>query len=62
MDEKLQNEIAKAKKLLTENGYTIIRLSKAMIEASELCEARQENGEEDMECLGCECSVCIMQL
>lgn len=53
MDEK----ITEAKKLLRENGYAVIKLSKYQIGASKECDEME--GSKD--CFGCPCSACVVQ-
>lgn len=65
--EKLENELVevsndkdKAKKLLRDNGYLIIKLTQGQIADSELCERMSEQGE-TMDCFDCSCSCCLVQ-
>lgn len=65
--EKLENELVevsndkdKAKKLLRDNGYLIIKLTQGQIADSELCERMSEHGE-TMDCFDCSCSCCLVQ-
>ena len=62
LEEKLIN-IAKDKdraiKLLRENDYVVIKKSKSMLRDETECEEMSCNGE-DKDCLGCSCTVCIM--
>ncbi|WP_404989306.1 hypothetical protein [Clostridium culturomicium] len=65
--EKLENELVevsndkdKAKKLLRDNGYLIIKLTQGQIADSELCERMSEQGKY-MECVDCSCNCCLVQ-
>ena len=51
----MEDEIRKAIKLLSENNYAVIKMSKGMIKDSAECDAL--NG--DKECFGCSCSGCV---
>lgn len=53
MDEKIKEAI----QLLRDNGYIVKKLTPLMIEDSDECEA--SDGSKD--CLGCSCSLCIIQ-
>lgn len=52
--------IESAKKLLRDNNYAVIHKTDAMNKDINECEEMQCIGE-DKECLGCRCSVCVMQ-
>ena len=58
--DKIANDKDKAIKLLEENGYSVKQLTKGQIEDCKKCEECSNRGE-DMECIECSCSVCIMQ-
>lgn len=57
---KIANDKDRATKLLKENGYAVKRLTKGQIEDCKKCEECSSRGE-NMECIECSCSVCIMQ-
>jgi hypothetical protein len=52
-----ENRIVEAIKLLRENGYIVKKFTKEMELDSDKCES--SNGNKD--CMGCACSVCIVQ-
>lgn len=56
----MKEEIAKAKKLLTENGYIVKKWTHSMEEDANECEEMEEKGM-SKDCYGCSCSVCLMQ-
>ena len=63
LEEKLvniANDKERAIELLNKNDYAVIKKSKGMIKDETECEEMSCNGE-DKDCLGCSCSVCIMQ-
>lgn len=49
----MKEKIDEAKKLLEDNGYVVVKLTKRQLEDSKKCE--------DMVCVGCSCNVCIVQ-
>ena len=53
----LEEKIQKAKKLLWENGYVIIKLTKAMKDDFDECDRL----EGDKDCSSCSCSICIVE-
>lgn len=53
-------KIKEAKKLLKDNGYAVVKLTKRQLEDSKQCEECSSNGK-DMECSWCSCSICIAQ-
>lgn len=58
--EKASNNKERAKELLKEKGYLIIKPTKGQLADSKRCEELSENGEE-MNCECCDCSCCLMQ-
>lgn len=54
------NRISEAIKLLHGNGYIVKKLTKGQIEDSKKCDECNMRGE-DMDCVECSCSCCIMQ-
>lgn len=52
--------IENAKKILRDNGYLIKKPTKMQLEDCKRCEEMSERGE-DMECIECSCSCCLMQ-
>ena len=56
----MEEEIAKAKKLLVENGYIVKKWTHSMEEDANECEDMEEKGLEK-DCCSCSCSVCLMQ-
>lgn len=56
----MMDEIAKAKKLLTENGYIVKKWTESMVIDANECEAMEEKGLEK-DCYTCSCCVCLMQ-
>ena len=56
----MEEEIAKAKKLLAENGYIVKKWTRSMEEDANECEEMEEKGM-SKDCCGCSCSVCLMQ-
>ena len=56
----MEDKIKEAIKLLHENGYIVTKLTKAMKVDCDKCAEMSERGE-DMDCLECACSICIMQ-
>lgn len=66
--EELENELVeisndkdKAKNLLGNNDYLVIKPTKCQIADSELCERMSEQGD-DMDCFDCSCSCCLFQV
>lgn len=57
----MEEEIAKAKKLLSENGYIVKKWTHSMEEDANECGELAEQGMDKDYC-GCSCSVCLMQL
>ncbi|MGU8834336.1 hypothetical protein ACV3UL_08540 [Clostridium perfringens] len=55
-----EEHIESAKKILRDNNYAVVYKTDAMNKDINECEEMQCTGE-DKECLGCSCSVCIMQ-
>lgn len=55
----MEEEIAKAKRLLAENGYVVKKWTHRMEEDANECEEMAEKGKEK-DCCGCSCSVCLM--
>lgn len=53
-------EIAKAKRLLAENGYVVKKWTRSMEEDANECVEMAEQGM-CKDCCGCSCSVCLMQ-
>lgn len=53
----LESDIKAAIKLLHDNNYSVTKLSPSMLKDSDDCE--KSDGMKD--CIGCSCSVCIMQ-
>lgn len=56
----MEEEIAKAKKLLAENGYIVKKWTRSMEEDANECEEMESNGK-SKDCCGCSCSVCLIQ-
>lgn len=56
----MMDEIAKAKKLLVENGYIVKKWTHSMEEDANECVEMEEKGQQK-DCCGCSCSVCLMQ-
>lgn len=56
----MEEEIAKAKKLLTENGYIVKRWTRSMEQDANECVEMEEKGQ-TKDCCDCSCSVCLMQ-
>lgn len=56
----MMDEIAKAKKLLVENGYIVKKWTHSMKEDANECVEMEEKGQQK-DCYGCSCSVCLMQ-
>lgn len=57
---KVANSKERAKELLREKGYLIIKPTKGQLADSNRCEELSENGEE-MDCTTCDCACCLMQ-
>lgn len=55
----IANSEERAKKLLRGNNYAVIKKSKRMLADTNECEEMSNSGV-DKECLGCSCSICIM--
>ena len=53
----MENKIEEAIKLLHENGYVVKKMTKEMQEDADKCEEQGYKGD----CMGCSCSVCLMQ-
>ena len=53
----MENQIDEAIELLRENGYVVKKITESMQRDSDKC----EQAEEEQDCLGCACSICIMQ-
>ena len=56
----MEEKIANAKKLLTENGYIVKKWTRSMEEDANECEDMEEKGLEK-DCCYCSCSVCLIQ-
>ena len=59
-EEKQNNAITDAIELLRINGYIVIKETPRMKADADKCAEMSERGE-DMDCLECACSVCIIQ-
>lgn len=56
----MNEEIEKAKNLLEQNGYVVKKWTRSMeLDANE-CEEMESHGK-SKDCLGCSCSVCLVQ-
>jgi len=53
----MENKIQEAIKLLHDNGYVVKQMTDEMNEDANKCEAMGFEGD----CMGCSCSVCLMQ-
>jgi len=53
----MEDKIKEAIKLLDQNGYVVKKITKTMQEDADKCEAMDFEGD----CMGCSCSVCLMQ-
>lgn len=53
----MENNIQEAIKLLRENGYIVKKITTDMKKDADKCE---ENGYEG-DCMGCSCSICLVQ-
>jgi len=53
----LEEKIKEAKELLWANEYVIKKMTKSMKEDSDKCETMGYEGD----CMGCSCSVCLVQ-
>ena len=53
------NDIEKAKKLLKDNGYIILKFTEEMKNDSKECDAMDDDGE-SKECFFCSCSMCVI--
>jgi len=51
----MENQIEEAIKLLRQNDYAVIKMTKAMLEDTKKCD---ELGG-DKECFGCSCNICV---
>ena len=56
----MEEEIAKAKRLLAENGYIVKKWTHSMEEDANECEDMEEKGLEK-DCCSCSCSICLIQ-
>lgn len=56
----IANDESRAKKLLAEAGYLIIKPTEGQLKDSKRCEELSEQGE-DMNCEFCSCSCCLIQ-
>lgn len=56
----MNEDIAKAKKLLVENGYVVKKWTHSMEKDSIECEEMEMQGK-SKDCCGCSCSVCLFQ-
>ncbi len=59
MDKKLE-EIIKAKKFLEGEGFKVIKINELMKRDMDECVEMDSNGEYK-DCIGCHCSICLMQ-
>lgn len=59
-ENKMENEIAKAKQLLEKNGYVVKKWTRSMDQDADECVEMDEQGKMK-DCCGCSCSVCLMQ-
>ncbi len=57
----MSEEVRQAIKLLRNNGYIALKWTKEMEDAANECEEMEENGE-SMDCDGCPCNVCLIQI
>lgn len=56
----MEEKIIDAKRLLSENGYVVKKITKQMEADCNKCEEMEERGE-SMDCGCCSCSICCMQ-
>ena len=59
-ENKMEEEITKAKQLLKKNGYVVKKWTRSMNQDADECVEMKEHGEQK-DCCGCSCSVCLMQ-
>lgn len=56
----MEEKLLEAKKLLEANGYIVKHWTPQMEKDSKECEEMSSSGK-DKDCLGCSCSVCLIQ-